>query len=181
MTPFKLNTLWAAIGGVVVALAIALLSPDKLASAAYSTPVGLFDTNTTAVPATMQDALTSFSTSLILNTSAGIGTDSSIVVPAGKRLVIEYISAQGATDAGQRIQDILVKTTTPGKGGVLGTPTLGVYPAQIGTLNNRPNWAVSQPILGYADAGIVTVQADITGGSPAGVFVTLSGHFVNIQ
>jgi hypothetical protein len=65
---------------------------------------------------------------------------------------------QGTTDVGQRIQDVLIETMTLGKGGVLGIPTLGVYPVQNGTLNSKPNWVASQPILAYADAGSVTLQ-----------------------
>ena len=56
---------------------------------------------------------------------------------------------------------------------------MGVYPVQNGTLNGKPNWVVSQPILAYADAGTVTLQADITGGSASVVAVTVSGHYVN--
>ncbi len=181
MTQLKINTIWAATAGIIVlAVVTSLLAPEKTVSAAYSTPVTMLSANTTPVPTVAQDPLQSMSTSVLI-TAANAGTDSSITVPAGKRLVIEYISAQATTDVGQRLQDILVETMTPGVGGKMGIPTVGVYPVQNGTLNGKPNWVVSQPILAYGDAGTVTLQADTTGGSAAAVLVTVSGRYVNIR
>ncbi len=181
MKGFRINTIWTAIGGVLaLAAATSLFAPDKTVSAAYSTPVTMLSTNTTPVPTVAQDALQSRSMSVLI-TAANAGTDSSITVPTGKRLVIEYISAQATTDIGQRLQDVLVETTTPGAAGKMGIATVGVYPVQNGSLHGKPNWVVSQPILAYADTGTVTLQADTTGGSPSAVFVSVSGHFVNIQ
>jgi hypothetical protein len=168
------NTTFAAAGGVVALVAmIAFLAPEKHVSAAYSNPA-------MELTANASPALQSMSTSVLIK-AANAGTDSSITVPTGKRLVIEYISAQATTDEGQRLQDVLVETTTQGVGGKSGIPTVGVYPVQNGTLNGKPNWVVSQPILAYADAGTVTLQADVTGGSASVVAVTVSGHYVNIQ
>ena len=128
-----INTTFAAAGGVVALVAmIAFLAPERHVSAAYSNPV-------TEVTANTSPALQTMSTSVLIK-AANAGTDSSITVPTGKRLVIEYISAQATTDEGQRLQDILVETTTQGVGGKSGIPTVGVYPVQNGTLNGKPNW-----------------------------------------
>jgi hypothetical protein len=60
MKPFKINKIWALTSGVVaLTAAIALFAPVKSASAAYSSPVTVLNTNTGPVPVVAQDALQS--------------------------------------------------------------------------------------------------------------------------
>jgi hypothetical protein len=174
------QTLATAGGLAVLAAGIAFLAPNKAASTVYSSPVSVVNPSTAPAPIVNQDALQSLEASVNITISSGVGFDSTITVPTGKRLVIEYISANALTSGSGRFQDLLIQTTTRGVNGAAGIPTLAVYPAQAGTISGNLNWVISQPVLAYADAGTVTLQADVTG-SASVVFVTVVGHYVNIQ
>jgi hypothetical protein len=181
MKYFRTNQTLATAGGLaVLAAGIAFLAPNKAASTVYSSPVSVVNPSTAPAPITNQDALQSLETSVNIPIASGVGFDSTITVPTGKRLVIEYISANAQTSVGGRFQDLLIETTTRGIDGAPGIPTLAVYPVQAGTISGNPNWVISQPVLAYADAGSVTLQADVAG-SAGTVFVTVVGHYVNIQ
>jgi hypothetical protein len=182
MRYFRTNQTLATAGGVaVLAAGIAFLAPNKAATAVYSSPVSVVNPSTAPAPIVNQDALQSFEASLFIPINSGFGADSTITVPTGKRLVIEYVSAVGSTSTSGRFLDVVITTTTRGINGVPGVAQIFLAPV-LGepTPNGNLEWVVSQPVRAYADAGNVTVGADVTGAT-AGVNLTVVGHFVNIQ
>ena len=97
-------------------------------------------------------------------------------VPNGKRLVIEYATAQGQLPMGAKLQGFITTTV----GGVTAEHQLVMI--DQGVLAGSVVFAAAQPMRLYADPG-TTVLADVgrdpfTGGG--GVAVTISGYFIEL-
>ena len=98
-----------------------------------------------------------------------------LTVPAGKRFVIEYLSADGSLQSGQHASYVRLAITT---NGVIGLYTFPVQPYAAG---GAAVFLASQSTHLYADPGTelaVVAVRDSNAGTGAGeVFVT--GHLVN--
>jgi hypothetical protein len=126
----------------------------------------------TVQPALVRDvdegALQPFQASLLPHSSSsGQGIDS-VTVPAGKRLVIEYYSAQA--------QDL--------SGGAaamtLGTTVGGVFVSYIVYVNANTTNQVTQTTKIYADPGTVVQAFAFNNGGSCGGLISISGHLVNL-
>jgi len=109
--------------------------------------------------------------SLLPNSSTtNTATLYSAPVPAGKRLVIDYVSAQAQDLAGGAV------------GMTIGTVVNGVDVSYIVFVNKDDTNAVNQQVSIYADPG-TQVQAFVFNASPAthcGSLVNISGHYVSL-
>ena len=102
-----------------------------------------------------------------------------LTVPAGKRLVLEYVSFRLTIPQGQNPQDGLTIEVT--NGGKLVQYWL-VPPTYSGTLGNTYVYVSSEPVTLYGDpgttVGVGASRSALTG--TARVRVSLSGYLVNV-
>jgi hypothetical protein len=153
--------------------------------------VGLNDTPTVklsspvvanTVQAQAADAGIPFVKSISFNIENGTTQNNvPIVIPDGKRLVIEYVSARAQGPAGQRfiaqLQTNVAKAENP-----RGIFWLVFFPQ--GTFSSVDVYTASQPMHIYSEPGnlpllFVATRTGITGS--AFVEATISGHLINIK
>ena len=122
-----------------------------------------------------------FQKTALLTQSPGTNASSLTIatVPAGKRLVIEFISASGQVPPGQHVESWPVMTVAPPTGGAQHELLVNAQPpAVIGDALFR----ASQQVRLYADSGS-TVQTIIRRNSGAGsatYLMTVSGYLVDV-
>ena len=104
------------------------------------------------------------------------GLNLSFTVPAGKTLVIEYVSGNCFVPAGQaRVLSLITQVNGATTGTQFNLPTAGVGAFGGGNVL----WRVGQQVLLYADGGkTVTLRADRNSatGSATPIVMSLSGH-----
>jgi hypothetical protein len=101
-------------------------------------------------------------------------------VPAGKRLVIEYISAEARLGSNQRPRLEIITVRNIG-----GTPTARRHYIAFGQVNlvEGVDTVASQTVRIYADPGTEVAAEYLRDGVTSGTsscFVTISGHFVTL-
>ena len=118
---------------------------------------------------------------LTFNDGSNFGSGNSFTVPAGKRLVIEHVSARCVLDTGQRLVGFSISSTpsTPSSAVTLGLipVSLGNFPAAFGDI-----FFVSQAIKTYGAPG-TSVSASAVRNSASGggsCLVAFSGFLVNL-
>ena len=105
--------------------------------------------------------------------------DTSIVIPTGKRLVIEQISAYMSVPVGQ------LPTASVGSRALGNFAVVRALSVKYGTLATNPpsdQWLAVNPVLLFADPGetlLITFQRQ-TGDGFANGQITISGHFVDM-
>jgi hypothetical protein len=111
------------------------------------------------------------------------GTNASTItiatVPAGKRLVIEFLSALAQMPAGQSLVGCQINTIAPPFGGVTHELLINEQPAFV---NGDALWRASQHLRLYADPGS-SVRMLVTRDSSAGqalFLATVSGYLVDV-
>lgn len=101
-------------------------------------------------------------------------------VPAGKRLVIEYVSGRGSADPGQNLE---LEIFVPAQEGVAGALSYDFLPAKQGPNVDatRDLFVLSQPTRLYAAAGNIQFCLSRGGGTSntASFAVSVSGHLVD--
>jgi hypothetical protein len=98
-------------------------------------------------------------------------------VPAGKRLVIEYVSAIASLNAGEFIAWTDVGSQGPLKGSVCHH----FFPATLGSDGAKVYFGFSQQTKLYVNAGnVVTAQWSRVGTGPGSMEVIVSGYFVDV-
>jgi len=127
----------------------------------------------TVQPALVRDvdegALQPFQVSVLAASNSSGQQAAYFSVPAGKRLVIEYYSAQAQDLQGGN-----------GVGMTLGTSAGGVFAAYIVYVNATTTNQVTQTTRIYADPG-TQVQVFVFGpGTHCGGLITISGYLVNL-
>jgi len=110
---------------------------------------------------------------IIISGSSGSGT---ISVPAGQRLVIDYISA----DAGLPVGGSILFDVATISGGAEVESHLPMVPQ--GTILGQAVFALSSPVKIYADAGSIVTIAVLAGGAnvSGGLIVGVYGHFIPV-
>lgn len=101
-------------------------------------------------------------------------TSSSVTIPAGKRLVIDYISLNGAAQtSGAYIQPIVVVTS-----GVAGNPNVSYYFGPNQSTTDAGQYYASYPTTIYADT--LSVSPAFAGYTPTfdTFVVNISGHLI---
>ena len=126
----------------------------------------------------VNDARQPFHESVVLNLGVDDSNESGFIfVPPGKRLVIEYASADALMPVGQRMK-IFIRTT------LSGNPRdhfLVLY--RQGAMSGFDNLTAGQEVRLYADPGTsVTIQAVRLASTGSGMTakVTISGYFVDV-
>jgi len=143
--------------------------------------------NTTASPLPVVDANDARQPFQASTSSIQDGTNVSTVtvatVPAGKRLVIEFVSATGQVPAGQHVAAMQITTIAPPTGGHTHELLVNGQPPFV---NGDALFRASQQVRLYADPGS-TGGADVrahfirSGIEGQGQFsVTISGYLVNV-
>lgn len=99
-------------------------------------------------------------------------------VPAGKRLVIENISANGRVPAGQPFLNLHISTNVANGG----SKAHYLVMSQQGSVGNTTWFAASQQVRLYADPGTsVTFSVFRVAAGPEGVVdVTISGYLIDV-
>jgi hypothetical protein len=135
--------------------------------------------NTLTIASTVSDpASNAFQGNLIINFADGQGLGSGILVlPAGKRLAIEFISITSSVPADQEIADIFLTTT------VNGTTTdyrLAVQPT--GSDASPIKYTADKTVRIYADSGsnLSAVAGRTPGDGTANIHIRLSGYLVDL-
>jgi hypothetical protein len=99
-----------------------------------------------------------------------------VTVPAGKRLVIEYVTVNGFFEVGSAMVALITTTV----GGITAQHQLVV--TQQGVLAGSLVFAAAQPLRLYADPGTnvlgIVSRDPITAGGGAGM--TISGYYVDL-
>jgi hypothetical protein len=80
-------------------------------------------------------------------------SSASFVVPAGKRLVIEFLSASHTLRQGQRSTGITLVTELNGDLGTFWVPPSESFTFNETPLNNTVNWVITGQMRVYADSG----------------------------
>jgi hypothetical protein len=127
-----------------------------------------------------EPALQPFQQEIGINLADGIGEGEapSAAVPAGKRFVVDFISAQASLPAGQHPL-ILVKAFVNGANNGVSHNLLTTLQSNFG---GNDQWVASQPTRLYADPNTnlqIFFFRDATAGQ-ASLFLKVSGHFVNV-
>jgi hypothetical protein len=143
-------------------------------------------TNTAASPVAVRDvdnpAKQPFQAEVVGGFADGASTTGDIIiatVPAGKRLVIEYVSASGAMLHDQKVvRGEVAETLTlaPARWGIQYTPQ------GSNADRTRDYFVATQPVRIYADPGSITCSAErdsVAGANPDSVTFTISGYFVD--
>jgi hypothetical protein len=108
-----------------------------------------------------------------------VSTVSVAIVPAGKRLVIEFISATGQVPAGQHVVAWQINTIAPPFGGAVHDLLVHEQPAFV---NGDALFRASQQVRLYANPGS-EVRALLTRDDSVGqgqFTVTISGYLVDV-
>lgn len=162
----------------LVGLGLALFLPFQHAAALESQPqtasTSVTVTNPLSKPVPERDfdnpARQPFQYTLSPNSGASSSATASYQVPAGKRLVIEYYSAQLTQYPSGGYAYMYLTTTVHGN-----TAYYKVIPPLASTT------PLNQLTRLYADPGsMVTAQVTQSNGSSSGGIVILSGYFVNV-
>ena len=144
--------------------------------------------NTTASPLPVfdaQDARQPFQASASSIQEAGTNGSTVTVatVPAGKRLVIEFVSATGQLPPGQQVVAWRINTIAPPTGGQTHELLINAQPPFV---NGDALFRASQQVRLYADPG-ATAGADVralftrnTSAGQALFLMTISGYLVNV-
>jgi hypothetical protein len=143
-------------------------------------------TNTRSAPVLTRDvdnpALQPFQNSQVISTPAGLlGGDGTFTVPAGKRLVIEFLSFQGSWPAGQATTRLFIGVCNSG-GGQCQTEFFLPAISQGPDFGGNSLFAASSPMRLYADPGTdvtVSVRRNATAGTGLAV-VAISGYLVDL-
>ena len=129
-------------------------------------------------PVASQAASTVSPFQIVLNGTMDPGTEGlnlTFTAPAGKTLVIEYVSGECYVPSGQ---SCVLSVLTEANSAQTGTPfNLGT--SNVGAFGADDLWRAGQQVLLYADGGtIVTLRADrnASAGSATPVIMSLSGH-----
>jgi hypothetical protein len=170
----------AVLGTVVVIAVIALLVAPKTAHALVATLVQVANTSANPVPTqdTENPARSPFQKELdFLITDGTIAATASFAVPAGKALVIDFVSGAAFQPAGETMRNYEIITTVNGVDAVH-----SFAPGQItADAGGGTDQFTSQPAVIYADQGsivsFIAVRAQATGLTSGSV--TVSGHLVN--
>jgi hypothetical protein len=143
---------------------------------------GVSIVNTEANPAVVRDAADparhAFHRSLTIVMSPGETAGSKqVLIPAGKRLVVEYLTVEGLLPAGQYVRGIVITTTVAGKNAsyrILPLPAAGLPGV----------FAADKPVRIYADSGgfDLSVAAFREGNTDSATFsIALAGYLVDVQ
>ena len=168
------NTLLAAFGLVVLNTVVVLYSTRTTHAAGG--PVAVQVTGTASTADVNNSDLQPVQFYLAPHSVTSNQNSQSFPVPAGKRLVIDYYSAQAQDLSGGAV--LLTLTATAGP---VTTSNTG-YVNHIIFVDKDDNNAVSGPVKIYADPG-TSVQASVANASPAtscGSLIYISGHYVNV-
>ena len=168
------NTLLAALGLVVLNTVIVLYSTR--ATHATGSPVTVQVTGTASTADINNSDLQPVQFYLFPHSTTSNQNAQYFPVPAGKRLVIDYYSAQAQDLSGGAVLLTLGATAGPV------TTTNTGFVSHIIFVNKDDTNAVSGPVKIYADPG-TTVQAFVANASPAtscGSVIYISGHYVNV-
>jgi hypothetical protein len=125
-----------------------------------------------------------FDVSISNGSNSGFGNLATSAVPAGKRLVIEYISALTSVPSGQKVTVIEI-ITAGAPGGAASLTWLGAdFKA---TFDGLDRFITSQPVRLYADSGAAigspAVRAYVSRDGDGGIgysFVNISGYLVDV-
>ena len=147
--------------------------------AAVRALVTVANTSANPVPAQSMDAKNAYQVDLTVSLVSGFLTSQALTIPAGQRLVVDFVTASGgAYSLSGPIQPSIVLESSLNGGGQANyylqpAPTATVIPG-TGQMH------LAQPVKIYADN--LTVAAGFAGFSPASyVFnVAISGHLVPI-
>jgi hypothetical protein len=118
-------------------------------------------------------------TTSTVQSGTNVSTLTLATVPAGKRLVIEFISASGQVPLGQHVESWGVLTVAPPTGGAQHELLVTAQPpAVIGDALFR----TSQQVRLYADPGtsVQTIIRRNSGAGSATFLMTVSGHLVDV-
>ena len=148
--------------------------PGSQAKGAYSTPVTVMNTTANAAAVRDEDSpgRNAFQTSLNLSLSGTSGTGLSI--PAGKRLVIDYVSAAGAGPSVGTQPYVIIYTSLSGGPQVPYTLTPTQSPLATQQFQNSEKVAI------YGDTAFVSLA--FAGSNPPFLTlnVSISGHLIDI-
>jgi hypothetical protein len=153
----------AALGVLSAALVVASLSTTRQMVAQTIRGVLVQDVD--------QPARAPFQVRLSLNTNI---LDQTVTIPAGKRLVVDYVTVNGdATSANGGIQPIVTLTST-----VAGNASSTFYIAPVQSTSVPEQFLTSGPTKIYADS--LVVGLGFSGFSPnnLAVGVAISGHLI---
>lgn len=100
-------------------------------------------------------------------------------VPAGKRLVTEYVSMRAVIPVGQ-VAELEINTVLGGKTGI---HLINMTPPSVNTSGGIPRVSVAQQVRLYADPGTKVKFVGLRNSSdgPAGFFYSFSGHLADMQ
>jgi hypothetical protein len=152
--------------------------------AQYSSPVRVV--NAPSQPAQTRDVDTPrrqpFHGSATFSFTAGSAFATGVfdfTVPAGKRAVIEFVSANGSLPSGQQINEAEVVTNMFLTGGGTGQKRHTVLVnTQATSVLDR--FVISQPILQYADLGTPEIRLNRGATTGTGAFeASISGHLID--
>jgi hypothetical protein len=168
----------------VFIIGFCLVLPPAEAGEKPPSPVEVVNTQANPVPIQDMDnpARQSVQHSCVCSIPGGSAIDTdSVLVPLGKRLVIEFVSVHALLPTGQ-IPEVQVFTGTGALPG--GTTSMGHQIALTGPLASAVTdiYQASQPVRLYADPGsevLIHVARNQTGGA-ATFKVTWTGHLVDL-
>jgi hypothetical protein len=107
-------------------------------------------------------------------------------VPAGKRLVIEFVSVIGSAASGDKmIASITTTLNLNGGSGPIVTAQHNLVMIEQGPINDPMNFTAAQPMRVYADP-VTDVHANIartnptSGTSTASATITISGYLIDV-
>jgi hypothetical protein len=151
-----------------------LRSPGSQAKGAYSTPVTVMNTTSSAAGVRDEDSpgRNAFQTMLNLSLSGTSGTG--ISIPSGKRLVIDYVSTAGSGPSAGTQPYIAIFTTVGGGPSVTYTLTPTQSPLAPQQFQHSEKVAI------YGDTAFVTLA--YAGNTPGFLVanVSISGHLIDI-
>jgi hypothetical protein len=151
-----------------------LRSPGSQAKGAYSTPVTVMNTTSSAAGIRDEDSpgRNAFQTSMNLSFTGTSG--SGISIPSGKRLVIDYVSAAGSGPPSGTQPYITIFTTVGGGPSISYTLTLTQSPIAIQQFQHSEKVAI------YGDTAFVSLAFAGTTPGFLNANVSISGHLIDI-
>ena len=165
--------------GLLLLLGVFVFDRPEVAAQAVKPPQQVQVVNRPASPALVQDApMEPVSTASFVPVAAAetLGSVVAYIVAPGKRLVIEFASADAVLNGGDEAYFIITTNDS------LGNPKLNYFTGtKLPFVGTNPHVIASQQMRLYADPGNVTVSMfrAPTGGNPVHAFFQLNGYLVD--
>lgn len=146
----QLRTVLSTLGGIfLAALLIAALAP-KAARGVAAALVLVANTPANPVPVTDVGERQPFQTNCSSSQPGFLVVQCSVTVPAGKRLVLQIVSAQAIVDSGATVKDAFVEFANgPNSAALL----FDLAQTQFGVRGGTSVFVRAQPVTAYVDPG----------------------------